>query len=160
MRTLTVSDLMRITGDVARLKPDFVLSILDPNEPAPQLGLPPERHVIVRCYDTDELSGPSREDVAQIRAFAAAVPDGARAIVHCHAGISRSPAAALVLLAQWGQPLDLGPDPVTPNLRLLGIADPSGGLMRIGRMLTRRAEAEVATADDWYSPKRAVTGDA
>lgn len=160
MRALTVSDLMRITGDVARLKPDFVLSILDPGEPAPALGLSPERHVIVRCYDTDGFDGPSRDDVAQIRAFAQAVPDGARAIVHCHAGISRSPAAALVLLQAWGQPLELGPEPVTPNLRLLGIADPSGGLMRLGRALTRRAEAEVATSEDWYSPKRAVTGDA
>lgn len=160
MRALTISDLMRIPGDVARLKPDFVLSILDPGEPAPELGLPPERHVIVRCYDTDDTSGPSREDVAQIHAFAAAVPDGARAIVHCHAGISRSPAAALVLLEAWGQPLELGPEPVTPNLRLLGLADPSGGLMRLGRALTRRAEAEVATSEDWYSPRRAATGEA
>ncbi len=141
MRTVTVSDLLSIAGDAARIKPDRVLSILDPGEPVPCLGLGPERHTVLPCYDTDGVSGPTRADVAAILAFADGVPEDGRVVVHCHAGVSRSPAAALIMLMHWGQPLEIGDRPVSPNLRMLGLADRSGTLLRHGRELARRAEA-------------------
>lgn len=141
MRQLMVSDLNRIASDTARMRPDHVLSILDPETTPPDLDLPAGRHRILRCLDLDTVDGPSREDVAAIRDFAAQCGPDDRVIVHCHAGVSRSPAAALILRQAWDEPLDIGPDPVMPNLRMLALADPSLRLMRHGRALGRAAES-------------------
>jgi predicted protein tyrosine phosphatase len=140
MRDLIISDLHRILSDTARLRPDFVLSLIDPEEPAPALGLG-DRHAVLRCLDLEDADGPGPEIVAAIHAFADRVPDAARVIVHCHAGVSRSPAAALMLLARWGQPLALPIAEAMPNARLLALADPSGRLAAIGAALTAAAEA-------------------
>jgi len=86
-----------------------VLSILDPGWPEPEAfaGFPPHRRVALRFHDVvDDDPGaiaPTREDVAALLDFGrevdAAGPD-AHLLIHCHAGISRSTAAAALLLAQ------------------------------------------------------------
>ncbi len=149
MRTVTVSDLMSIVGDAARIKPDRVLSILDPGEAVPCLGLGPERHTVLPCYDTTTSRGRPVPTSPPSSPSPTAFPrtDGWWCIAT--PGVSRSPAAALIMLMHWGQPLEIGDRPVSPNLRMLGLADRSGALLRHGRELAQRAEASLRDGDVW-----------
>ena len=47
-------------------------------------------------------AGPTVEQIRQIADFGRRVPEGARLLVHCYAGISRSPAAAMIVLMARG----------------------------------------------------------
>ena len=87
-----------------------VLSILDPQTPVPRAFeryAALRRHWVLRFHDVSAAIGdarpPEQADVEQILAFAAELQDGApkaHLLVHCHAGVSRSTAAAAILLAQ------------------------------------------------------------
>jgi len=85
-----------------------VLSILDPDWPDPPAfaAFPPHHRLALRFYDvieprSDRLAPPSA-DVARLLAFGRE-PDlttGSHLLIHCHAGVSRSTAAAALILAQ------------------------------------------------------------
>ena len=127
-----------------------VLSILDPEVPVPRAfaGYTAlRRHWILRFHDVSWpipgaiLAGPG--DVETLLAFGEELRTAgtrARLLVHCHAGVSRSAAAALVLLAQHhpgheAAALDLVQRrrPVAqPNRRLVMLAD--AALDRDGRL--------------------------
>lgn len=62
-----------------------------------------ERHLTVYCDDVvnpDMPQAPTREHVEQILAFGRRLPEDARLLVHCEAGVSRSTAAAFLILTQ------------------------------------------------------------
>jgi len=129
-----------------------VLSILDAAVPVPRdlAGYAALRqHWILRFHDVSwpipgaTLAGPG--DVETLLTFGQELRDagtGARLLLHCHAGVSRSAAAALVLLVQHhpGQEaaaLDLvrRRRPVAqPNRRLVALAD--AALDRGGRLIS------------------------
>ncbi|MBK1667902.1 hypothetical protein CKO28_07620 [Rhodovibrio sodomensis] len=87
-----------------------VLSILDPETPVPRTFeryAALRRHWVLRFHDVSapigDAQAPEQPDVERILAFAAELQDGApnaHLLVHCHAGVSRSTAAAAILLAQ------------------------------------------------------------
>lgn len=83
-----------------------VLSILDPDEPEPSAsGLcRPDRLLRLRFHDAIERSPgvklPTVDDVARILEFGSQLGYGARLLVHCHFGISRSTAAMAALIAR------------------------------------------------------------
>lgn len=87
-----------------------VLSILDPETPMPRAFeryAPLRRHWVLRFHDVSapigDAQAPEQPDVEQLLAFAAELQEGApntHLLVHCHAGVSRSTAAAAILLAQ------------------------------------------------------------
>jgi predicted protein tyrosine phosphatase len=86
-----------------------VLSILDPDWPAPDEfnDFPPHRRVELRFHDVIvESPGvilPTAEDVALLLGLgreASAAGTDAHLLIHCHAGISRSTAAAALCLMQ------------------------------------------------------------
>lgn len=86
-----------------------VLSILDPHWPDPIAfsDFPPHRREALRFDDviapTPGMVAPSEEHVAQLLAFGRDVGvagEQAHLLIHCHAGVSRSTAAATLLLAQ------------------------------------------------------------
>lgn len=88
-----------------------VLSIIDPDIPEPEAFrvYAPHRRLELRFHDIiDPMPGwiaPRAEDVARLLDFgrdlaAEAERAGAHLLVHCHAGISRSTAAATLLLVQ------------------------------------------------------------
>ena len=86
-----------------------VLSILDPSWPDPEAfaDFAPHRREALRFHDVIEASPavvvPNEEHVAKLLAFGGDVMvagDAAHLLIHCHAGISRSTAAAALLLAQ------------------------------------------------------------
>jgi predicted protein tyrosine phosphatase len=85
-----------------------VLSILDPDWPDPPAfaAFPPHHRLALRFNDIieprpDQLA-PASADVARLLAFGRE-PDltaGSHLLIHCHAGVSRSTAAAALILAQ------------------------------------------------------------
>lgn len=74
---------------------------------------------------TDLSGAPELEHAAMILAFGRALPDGARLLIHCEQGVSRSGAAALALLAQE---LSID-DAVATMRRLRPQAHPNGLLL-------------------------------
>lgn len=118
-----------------------VLSILDPVHPDPPVfaAFAPHHRLALRFYDviepdTERGIAPSRADVEQLLAFGReldATPDG-HLLIHCHAGVSRSTAAASLILAQahpeqpaaeiFGEITRIRPR-AWPNLRILEFGD-------------------------------------
>lgn len=87
-----------------------LLSILDPVFPEPEAlaAFGDHRRLALRFHDViDECEGmiaPQRNDVERLLRFGRDLADGAPptpiVLAHCHAGVSRSTAAMLLLLAQ------------------------------------------------------------
>jgi len=117
-----------------------VLSILDPDWPDPPAfaAFPPHRRLALRFHDiiepTRERLAPSRADVERLLAFGRELgdPAGRHLLVHCHAGVSRSTAAAALILVQAypDRPAGEALDAVArlrrrawPNLRILEFGD-------------------------------------
>ena len=85
-----------------------VLSILDPDWPDPPAfaAFPPHHRLALRFNDIIEprpdYLAPASADVARLLAFGRE-PDltaGSHLLIHCHAGVSRSTAAAALILVQ------------------------------------------------------------
>lgn len=86
----------------------YVVSILDPNHPDPEVfgRYHPHRRIVYRFDDVVRsragVAAPAEAHVLAIldlgRELAAAAID--HVLVHCHAGVSRSTAAAIILMAQ------------------------------------------------------------
>jgi predicted protein tyrosine phosphatase len=117
-----------------------VLSILDPGWPDPPVfaEFAPHRRLSLRFNDIIEPAPdrllPSRDDVERLLAFGRELgePAGSHLLVHCHAGVSRSTAAAALILAQAypDRPARDALDAVAqirprawPNLRMLEFGD-------------------------------------
>lgn len=122
-----------------------VLSLLDPDEPEPDAfsAFGPHMRTTLRF---DDIIAPARgcilpskkllEAILRFGLLLAAGPPGGRLLVHCHMGISRSPAALLVLMAQASpdEPADhlfsrlaqIRPE-AWPNSKLIQLADEEFG---------------------------------
>jgi predicted protein tyrosine phosphatase len=117
-----------------------VLSILDPNSPDPLefAAFAPHRRLILRFHDVIEPQpdqiAPTREDVERLLVFGREVSETPEAnlLIHCRAGVSRSTAAAALILTQanpeW--PASMALDAVAairprawPNLLILEFGD-------------------------------------
>ena len=117
-----------------------VLSILDPGWPEPEaLGaFDAHRRLELRFHDVIEAGpgwiAPERLDVEQLLSFGRDLTEarGTHLLVHCHAGVSRSTAAATLILAQARpdrpaekvlQAVVLQRAQAWPNLRILELGD-------------------------------------
>jgi predicted protein tyrosine phosphatase len=117
-----------------------VLSILDPGWPEPNSlsGFGLERRLKLRFHDVIEAQpgwvAPERWDIELLLAFARDLDRSRNThlLVHCHAGVSRSTAAAILVLAQTSPelPADEAVREVVrlrprawPNLRMLELGD-------------------------------------
>lgn len=135
------------------------LSIIDVDEPDPAAfrRYRNVRRLLLRCDDVVApyagFQAPSREDVQKLVEFGATLPDeahGGHLLIHCHAGISRSTAAAAIIMAQHNpgkeqeaflQLLDMRPH-AWPNTRIVTFADElldRNGAMLEGLQAYRRA---------------------
>jgi predicted protein tyrosine phosphatase len=134
---LVICGLQEIDGTLDE-RVTHVLSILDPGtpEPAKFAELPADQLLRLRFHDIIEtnipaMDPPAAEHVEAILAFGA---DAARAhhriLIHCHMGISRSTAAAIMLLASRHGDAEAAVARVAelrpiawPNLRMIELAD-------------------------------------
>jgi predicted protein tyrosine phosphatase len=104
--SLTICGLEELDGHSAR-GVTHVLSLLDPGwpEPAAFWAFEPHRRCTIYFHDAIEPAPgvvlPRLADIEGILAFGRDIGDeGDHLLVHCHAGISRSTAAMLMILAQ------------------------------------------------------------
>jgi len=172
---LTVCGLDELDGHSGR-GVTHVLSILDPDWPDPEAFLTygPHFRAIFRFNDAIEPEPgvvlPQESDVEEILAFArGAGPDLRHLLIHCHAGVSRSTAAMLMILAQThpgeseeamvGRLLRIRPQ-AWPNSRMIAFAD--GLLGRNGRLsaavtqiYARRLEEQPGLAETMRGLNRA-----
>lgn len=131
---------------LAEWHPSAVVSIYSPNYPI--LPLHDREHLRLVCHDTElpyegQRYGASPEQVEAVVALARRAPP--RLLIHCAAGLSRSPAFAIVaaIAAGWTvreacTAMRAAACHVSPNRRILALGDDALGLT--GR-LRRRAEA-------------------
>src|ERR1700686_1651017 len=95
-------------GELCAAGVTHVLSTLDPECPDPPAfaEFAPHRRLTLRFHDIIEPTPgwlpPSRDDVARLLEFGRELDQPAQShlLVHCHAGVSRSTAAAALILAQ------------------------------------------------------------
>ena len=140
--------------------PSHLVSWLSPPAFGPELpaSLAPARRLLLSSHDLAEpaegLVAPAPDHVVQLLEFADAWPGERPMLVHCWAGISRSPAAAFVIACRKRPELAeitiarrlraLSPE-ATPNPRIVEIADSllaRGGRMSAAiRAIGRGAEA-------------------
>ncbi|OLP58580.1 protein tyrosine phosphatase [Xaviernesmea oryzae] len=160
MSFIVVSPLARIAEMAVRHRCGGMLSLLGAQQyfhrPA---CIPPERHLTLAMNDivkpTGPLIAPDEEHIKAILAFAQNWERTAPLLVHCWMGVSRSPAAALLIA------LALEPDQdddtlvdrlraasrfATPNMRLIEIGDAlldrGGKLQSAVARIGRGAEAD------------------
>ncbi len=129
-----------------------ILSILDPEWPDPEafLAYDPHFRATLRFHDAIEpgpnILLPQRGDVEAIMTFGRDAAEAGGLLIHCHAGISRSTAATLMILAQ-AHPHE-GEDELAerllqtrpqswPNSRMITFADEL--LNRRGRLMNATA---------------------
>jgi predicted protein tyrosine phosphatase len=136
-----------------------VCSILDPGFPAPESfqGYPAHHRLELRFHDIldEDPSGaflaPSRENVEAVLRFGReALEQGAKQVlVHCHMGISRSTAAAMLLIAQ-AEPERAETDVMTEVIRVRKRAWPNLRMIEMGDDLLGRDGRLVAAVRERY----------
>ena len=152
-----------------------VLSILDPGWPEPEAfqGFDPHFRATLRFHDAIEPDPgvvlPQKSDVDAILTFGRDAGDVSHLLIHCHAGISRSTAAMLMILAQAhpremedaivDQLLEIRPQ-AWPNSRMIGFADELLGRdgrlsAAVARIYAKRLEAHPELAETMRRLNRA-----
>lgn len=122
-------------------------------------GIAPERHLRIAVSDVDAAQNghilACREHIESLLAFAGAWDRREPLVMHCYAGVSRSPAAAYITAcallpgraeSDLAQDLRRASPTATPNRRLIALADEM--LDRQGRMV--RAIADIGRGVDCY----------
>jgi len=104
MARIWVCGLDDLPGVVERVRPARLVSLLPRAEQPPTpLGMAPANHLRLFVDDVEQpaigRAAPGPEDVLALIRFVRAAPRNVSVVIHCLAGVSRSPAAALVALA-------------------------------------------------------------
>jgi predicted protein tyrosine phosphatase len=150
--TILVCPLSRVPGVVAARAPERVVSLLDPEFVSPALGPAyRDRHLRLRFHDihapTEGQVMPTAAHVAELLAFLTAWDRSAPLLVHCRAGIGRSPATAFIAACLHAPSADERERAielrracplVRPNETLIALADRA--MNRDGRMVAAIAE--------------------
>lgn len=133
--TLIVCPLHDFAAVIQKTSPARIVSLLSPGHPEPE-HLPNVPRLRLNFHDIvepqDGLIPPSEEMIRALLDFGAAWAEPGPMVVHCWMGISRSPAAALVLASACDPSLDerelaellRAKSPMaTPNSGIIAIAD-------------------------------------
>ena len=157
---LLVAPARRVPSLLVEHRVDRVVSLISPNAPA----LSPPADVVFRFNDIDGprpgLVPPTKGDVEAILALS--TPARSTLLLHCHAGISRSTAAAYALACHHhgpGQEISLAkvlraasPE-ATPNPLIVALADEllkrDGAMVRAIAALGRGIDAYEGSLIDW-----------
>jgi predicted protein tyrosine phosphatase len=143
-----------------------VLSIMDPGQPEPPAlaTFPAHARLDLRFHDIiEERVGeiaPMVSDVDLLLAFGrdleAEPRERAHLLVHCHAGISRSTASMVLLLAQ-ARPDRHARDIVGEVVRIRPRAWPNLRIVRLGDGLLKREGALISAVREQYARRLAET---
>lgn len=164
--TILVCPMSRVESVLARRTPERVISLLDPDFPSPYTGPAyAGRHLRLDFHDVEvatwEENPPSAQDIRKLLDFVDGWKRDAPLLIHCRAGVSRSPAAAFVAACALNPDASEAEIALTlravapfarPNAALVRLADVE--LSRQGRMClaldalraveARRASGEAA----------------
>lgn len=147
MGKLYVCALIDLPHVVAKVKPSHLVSAIASDQmPDTPPGLPPERHLRLAVNDITApragLVHPTADKINLLLGFTKGWSAEAPLVVHCWAGISRSTAAAFIVMCANNEPgkealiasvlRDASPS-ATPNALMVQIADDVLG--RRGRMV-------------------------
>ena len=148
--TLIICPLHEVQDQLARSKPARIVSLLSPDQDPPPAPASMPR-LVLRFHDIGErregLIAPDRAMIADLLAFAAAWREPGPLLIHCWMGVSRSPAAALVLAcaldptrdeAKAAAALRQASPIATPNPLMIALADDL--LHREGRLIAASAQ--------------------
>jgi predicted protein tyrosine phosphatase len=155
---LTVCGLDEIAGH-CETGVTHVLSILDPEAPVPPaFGIYNNHHRLeLRFHDVIEevppMDAPQRVHVEQLLDFGRDLisdpPESAHLLVHCHAGVSRSTAAMLLILAE-AQPATPAADLAAELLRIRAKAWPNLRILEFGDAMLGRQGTLITAAAALY----------
>ena len=155
---LTVCGIEELAGH-CEVGVSHVLSILDPGHPEPPAfgSFGEHRRLELRFHDiiedTPGMLPPREEDVATVLAFGrdlmAEPPARRHLLVHCHAGISRSTASMMLILAQ-ARPDIPARDIVSHVVSIRPRAWPNLRILEFGDAMLGRKGDLVAAAHDRY----------
>ena len=143
---ILVSPLSQVPHLVASRAPERIVSVLDPDAVFPDFGPAYSgRHLRLRLHDVHAASDgqvvAAAEHIDDLLAFFAQWQRGAPLLIHCRAGMGRSPAAAFIAACFYNPGVDelevarilRRISPISrPNESLIALAD--GALGRGGRM--------------------------
>lgn len=163
MAQICVCGLDDMPGVVEQVRPGRLISLLPADQQPPT---PPQLrasdHLRVLIDDVDEpldgFTAPAREHVEELLRFLRATPPDGSLVIHCLAGVSRSPAGALIALAldAPGRELEAarlvrkaGPFTI-PNRLLIGLAD--AALERDGALVAALGSIGDPEADFDFQP--------
>jgi len=160
---VTICGIEELTGH-CRAGVSHVLSILDPDWPEPHAfrQFDPHRRLELRFHDiiddAPNMLSPRPRDVERLLGFGRELADasGAHLLVHCHAGISRSTAATVLILAQ-ARPQAPAADAFAKIARLRPRAWPNLRILEYGDELLGRRGEILAAARAHY--RRALARD-
>ncbi len=157
--TLIVCPLSAASDEIARSRPARLLSLLGPDQAAPEAPADIIQQVL-RFHDIPELRdgliAPDKAMVAEILAFGAAWREPGPLLIHCWMGISRSTAAALIIACaadpardetEIAQALRQESPSATPNPLIVSLADAL--LEREGRLVA--AAAGIGRGEEAFS---------
>jgi predicted protein tyrosine phosphatase len=147
MSTILVTPLSEIETTIRRFKPSHLVTLLSPEHmiDTPE-GIPGDRHLRLAVNDVAEArdgeTPPAVEHIEQLITFGRTWAADAPMLVHCWAGISRSTAAAYILLCdrlgpgneiEIARALRTRAPHACPNSLMIRLADEM--LEREGRMI-------------------------
>lgn len=154
-----VSNLRDMPKHASRLKPSLLVSLLGvEGAPTTPPGVAPKAHLFV---EVDDISmpmpgyvAPAQDHVEELVTFLDSWDRSRPALIHCYAGVSRSTAAALILMSLHNpgrehaaaQTLRDRAPHAQPNRRIIRIADQIMGLDgRLIGAVEAMGEADYAT---------------
>lgn len=133
--TILVCPLSRVEEMIALHRPGRVISLLDPASPFPELG--PRflgRHLRLRFHDVHVSAEnhvmPSTEHVGDLLKFLVLWDRSDPLLIHCRAGIGRSPAAAFIAVC-FANPSADEREIAVALRRAAPLARPNEGLIRV-----------------------------
>lgn len=98
---IVISSLANARAEVAARRPARVISLLSEDEPPPDFGLPRERHLNLHVDEEScarSISAAAKGRASEIISFMKDWDGAGDVLVHCNRGISRSSAAAFIIL--------------------------------------------------------------
>ena len=99
------------------------------------------------CHRPGMQHAPTMKDVRNILAFTEKFTDEDKVLIHCHGGIARSPAVALLVLIQHGMGIK---EAMNKILEVRHVAWPNKLIVRLGDVALEQNGALIAFMNEWW----------